>query len=449
MWSRRACVGIAAIVLTVSSSRSSGQGTTSPPIPVREVTAPLAASKERFGLILTARGISDGSVFVNDPRRRQILLLDSTLALKSVAFDSTDGAEQRYSRGYAPFFPFLGDSSLLVDSGAQSLLVVGPNGKIARVMAAPFPEHMSRLATCCTWSDAQGNLIYNVYEKVPSLNAAAASQDTVAIRRAFNPSAAGYIVRANFASRQLDTLGRLVFGEEERSSIVLDGGRITMKTFVDPYPRTDDFAVLADGSLMIVRGQDYHVDIVRPSLDKSQGPKIPFNWQPITDEQKQTILDSLKVRQARSQQALQELNASIAGAPSSRPASSGGGAGAAATAGGLGGGVSRPSPSSQPDIRFERGVLRADQIADYLPPIRRNGSKADMDGNLWILPTTSAQSRNGELVYDVVNRDGILTHRVRLPEGRSIVGFGKNGVLLLASPVEKSWLLERVRIKPM
>jgi hypothetical protein len=54
-----------------------------------------------------------------------------------------------------------------------------------------------------------------------------------------------------------------------------------------------------------------------------------------------------------------------------------------------------------------------------------------MDGNLWILPTTSAQSKNGELVYDVVNPKRGLFERVRMPAGRSILGFGPQGVVYL------------------
>jgi hypothetical protein len=67
---------------------------------------------------------------------------------------------------------------------------------------------------------------------------------------------------------------------------------------------------------------------------------------------------------------------------------------------------------------------------------------------VWILPTSSAQSKAGELVYDVVNNRGELTHRVRLPLGRSISGFGHNGVVYLMQrdAAGAGWFLERTRI---
>ena len=86
-------------------------------------------------------------------------------------------------------------------------------------------------------------------------------------------------------------------------------------------------------------------------------------------------------------------------------------------------------------------------MADYYPPIRYGGATADEDGNLWLLPTTSAQSRRGELVYDVVNPHHINFYRVRMPVGRSIAGFGKNGVIYLRYRSGEEWRLKRTRVE--
>lgn len=87
------------------------------------------------------------------------------------------------------------------------------------------------------------------------------------------------------------------------------------------------------------------------------------------------------------------------------------------------------------------------EIADYYPAIRPNAVKADLDGNLWILTTTSAQSKAGELVYDVVDHKGALTQRVRIPLGRSIAGFGHNGVVyLMYKDGTAGWALERTKV---
>lgn len=73
--------------------------------------------------------------------------------------------------------------------------------------------------------------------------------------------------------------------------------------------------------------------------------------------------------------------------------------------------------------------------------------RADLDNNLWILPSTSARSLQGELVYDVVNRQGVLFQRVRVPLGRSIAGFGRGGVVYLQSgDIRTGFHLERTRL---
>ena len=92
-------------------------------------------------------------------------------------------------------------------------------------------------------------------------------------------------------------------------------------------------------------------------------------------------------------------------------------------------------------------VISADKIADYYPPLRSGAAMADRDGNLWLLPTTSSQSRQGELVYDVVNAGGQLFQRVRVPLGRLIVGFGQGGVVYMTSGDRAAgYTLERTKL---
>src|SRR5262249_14251752 len=70
-----------------------------------------------------------------------------------------------------------------------------------------------------------------------------------------------------------------------------------------------------------------------------------------------------------------------------------------------------------------------DKLPDYHPPIRPVSGRADADGNLWILPTTSTQA--GGPPYDVVNREGKLYQRVQIPPQSSIAGFAKGGVVYI------------------
>jgi hypothetical protein len=90
------------------------------------------------------------------------------------------------------------------------------------------------------------------------------------------------------------------------------------------------------------------------------------------------------------------------------------------------------------------------EIVDYYPPIRSGAARADRDGNVWILTATTAHSRSGELVYDVVSAKGELFQRVRFPKDRSLAGFGPKGVVyLMAGSLASGFTLERTELAPL
>src|SRR5262249_24390383 len=58
---------------------------------IRLVNAADASTKPVFGLITTVRQLPNGSLLVNDPLKRQLTLLDPTLATSVVVADSSSG----------------------------------------------------------------------------------------------------------------------------------------------------------------------------------------------------------------------------------------------------------------------------------------------------------------------------------------------------------------------
>ena len=73
------------------------------------------------------------------------------------------------------------------------------------------------------------------------------------------------IVRANFETRTVDTIGRVKIQSGSRMSMTQDAsGKMVMKATINPLPTVDEWAVLSDGTVAFVRGQDYHVDFIKP-----------------------------------------------------------------------------------------------------------------------------------------------------------------------------------------
>ena len=388
-------------------------------IPVRELSAPTAKSTETFGAILGVREIAGGKLLVNDARRRQLSALDARLDNKTIVLDSAAGVRQGYGRFAAPMIPYLGDSTMLVDREASSLLILDGRGAIARVSSAPKPGDLNSLASRASGTDPKGNLLYaGEGDRTKDKTGGMAVPDSAPL------------VRANFETRTVDTLGQMLRRIDRRTTSEKVGDEYVMTHVINPLPTFDEWAPLSDGSIAIVRG-DYHIDFVRPDGSHFTGPKIPFDWKRLTDADKQAMIDSLRaVREKREKD------------PDGTPMLVTSASLQAAAAGGA------PIRKTNQPKQIEREV-EPREIPDYYPPIRPDAVKADADGNIWILPSTSAQSKSGELVYDVVNNRGVLTHRVRMPRERSIAGFGKGGVVYLmyrdADP-KVGWTIERTKI---
>lgn len=403
-----------------------------PVIPIRELLPPDATAADRFGNIFNVRQIANGRVLVNDGARHQLSLLDAKLANRAIVLDSLSEGGQFYGTYRTPLIPYLGDSTFFPDMASKTLLLIDGAGKVVRAVAAPkardLPIYLFRSQSGV---DVRGNLIYRAqYARENQIG------EYLDVIPQFSDSEP--LVRANFETRTVDTIASVKIepfngytaSKDSAGNIMTDAAGRRIPTITSkPLNTIDEWSALSDGSIAIVRGHDYHVDIIQPDGKKISAPKLPFDFRRLTDEDKQQLLDSAKAAESKRRR-------EVAAEPI-RPRNIGGGRGAAT--GGGGGGL----PPVVPFYEYQP----ASQMPDYYPPIRVGATKPDADGHLWILPTTSARSLKGELVYDVVNNRGAMIERVRMPVGRSVAGFGRGGIVYLMSQgSDKQWILERTHI---
>ncbi|MEO7360389.1 MAG: hypothetical protein ABI120_08665, partial [Gemmatimonadaceae bacterium] len=426
------------VVLFSVASSSSAQT----PTVVREVAAPSATSTHPFQFIFTVRETSGGRVLVNDPYRHQLILLDANLSNASVAIDSSNPGGQSYGDFPSPNIKWLGDSSLHMDAPSRSLLVLDGSGKVIRTMAPPKQSDFGRLFSDQSGLDASGNILYRGFAPVVTTDTFTTA-DRATVRKSHPPDSVG-LVRGNFQSRSVDTIAKLKQDGSAKAvqTTKFDGKKLLYIT-LNPLVSVDEWAVLSDGTLAIVRGYDYHVDFTLRDGTKQSSGKLPFDWKRLTDEDKQHLIDSSraiieKIRAdadatggntAGNDAVIAYLRNSTTPNPRGTPST-----------------VTANLPPRQIEATTTYDYAPLSEMADYYPPIRVGATKTDEDGNLWMLPTTSAQSKRGELVYDVVNPRNDAFYRVRLPVGRSIAGFGKNGVVYLMSRDGDQWKLERTRV---
>lgn len=412
---------------------------------VRQLGPIVAKFSDALASLGGLRSLSNGSVLVNDITGRRLLLLDAGLSSPLIIADSTSATASAYSGRTAGLIPYRADSSIFVDPNSMSMLVIDPSGKIARVMSVPRTQDAFFLGGPLAASvgfDPVGRLIY----RGSPFNRVGGS-----LRRRTEGGAAGFappdipdstpIVRIDLATRKLDTLA---FGKipKIKFDVVQNDNGITITSQVNPLPTVDDFAVLPDGSLAMLRGQDYHVDYIAPDGTKTSTPKIPFDWQRLTDEDKVAFIDSLKVARAR-----QDSANPTGGGGTNLGGAAGGGGGTpqiVVNFGGGGGGGRRPGPGGAPaaNRRPQINFVPPSELPDYKPAFFAGSTKADAQGRLWVrtIPTKKIE---GGPVYDVIDRKGALVDRVQVPANTTIAGFAADGGVYLALQSGSTVYLEK------
>ena len=524
-------VSILAATASTASAQVSPETPSTATVPVRDVTAPLAKATRPIGGANMLRALPDGSIFINDVQRRQLLRFDATLQNVVVVADTAPGALMPYGQRPIGLLPYLGDSSIVVDPATLSMVVLNKDGKTVRVMASPRTNDVNTLSNMNLGShafDQQGRLYYRQGNAAGGPGGGAAAMmfgsgndrggggrggqpggqggnttqgrgaaqparptagDDPAFRagaqgggqpfggpggRGFNPASqpdSVPIVRVDFDTRKADTVAYVKVPKNETQMTRGEDGSTKISIKINPLPQADDWALLNDGTVAIMRVLDFHVDYYRPDGSQLSSDKLPFDWKRITDDDKAKLVDSLQT---------------LAKAASER-------------AGGSGGGGFRMS--------FE--PVAAEKLPDYYPPIKAGTTLADFDGNLWVLPATSnlsaqlaAQFMGGmggmggrggppaagapagaagaagargagraagdttrgafpaaamgmmaammnqpPLVYDIISPAGKMIERVKLPAGRQLLGFGPNGAIFLGARDGRQILVEKVMRK--
>ncbi|MEP6763435.1 MAG: hypothetical protein ABJB66_03940 [Gemmatimonadaceae bacterium] len=404
-------------------------------IPVRQLNTPAAHTVAPLGLFLGIKQLSDGRVIVDDAQNLRLLMFDSTLTKFSILADTTGKAGFNYGEARGKFTSYVGDSSLFSEQSSQTLLVLNPSGRVARITAAPKPLDVSGFPAEMLHSDAQGRLLYRGFK--PRRTAAARPIPWGDKQFLIQHSDSSPIVRADFDTRKVDTLAwlKMPTGPVFIASQLTDGTYKYEENRIMPLSWVDDWTRTADGAIAIVRGQDYHIDWITPDGRVVSTPKMPFDWIRVTDADKRRLSDSARtVAESELANATKRAPLSPPTQPGSRQM------------------TVRISPLDYTGTALVTTakivLVPLSEMPDYWPPVRFGSVLADLDSNVWILPTSTAQRAGGGIVYDVVNRSGQLFQRVQLPSNRSIAGFGPNGVIYLRSRDSALiWHLERTSVR--
>lgn len=439
---------------------------------IRPLGPVLSTSVEPMSSVSQVRALPGGRVLVHDNTGRRVLLYDSTFKKFTVIADTTSATGNAYGSRLGGLISARGDTSLFVDPQSISMLVIDGNGKIVRTMAAPQPNQVNALIGGPNGTpgvDPMGRLVFRA--QIQPIFAGGRGAPGAGPAGFVMPTLpeSSLVMRVDLKSRKVDTVASFRI-PKIMMNVTRDEntGSIRMTSTVNPMPWTDDWALLADGSIAIIRGQDYRVDMISPDGKMTTGSKMAFEWQRLSDEDKVKVIDS--TRTVMEKQRAAQIAAMTAGSggdgkagPAAAPGAGGMEAKAAGIAaeagvrqrpqadgggnmvismggpGGPGGPGGRGASFTMPPLEF----VSIDQMPDYRPAFRQGAARGDADGNLWI---RTSQSVNGGVVYNVVSNKGELKDRILIPPGRVVAGFGPGGVVYMGVVDGDITHLERARV---
>src|SRR6266568_8428010 len=403
--------------------------------PIRQIGPVTAVAKEPLGAVSTIRSLPDGRVLVNDIIGRRVLMFDSSLATTTVVADTTSATANAYGVQPGGLIAYRGDSTLFVDPASLSMLLIDPNGKIARVMSAPRAQDVGFLVGGPFGNpgfDPSGKLVYRA---PPNFAALAPRQVSGSRVPQFpTPPDSAAIVRFDLMTRKVDTATWFKTPKFNLNVTQTPDGGIRVVSTTNPLPQGDDWALLPDGTIALVRTKDFHVDWFNPDGTITPSPKIPFNWERLTDEGKVAFIDSARVAIEKARASGQfgaglggggiQLRAGAEGAATGAPRRDGTGGdaprgGATATTA-----PSGPASNAQPGTMTVTSggnttvtavgpggggpggqlppltMVSPSELPDYKPAFTPGSTRADADGNLWIRTSQNVDARP---VYDVIN----------------------------------------------
>ena len=411
-----------------------------PPVrPLGQVTH--VSPKGVLGSVSMVRPLSSGGVIVNDITRRQVVLFDASFANVKTIAEASPTAENNYAGPMAGLLAFTGDSSIFIEPRSLSMLVIDPKGDVARVMALPSPRDAPFMVGGpfgIPGFDPRGRIVYRGSALTVRNQGGMPTEDNAPPSGQFADSAPVY--RINPSSRERETLSYISVPKQSVSSARDKTGKFTgMAILVNPMTLVDEWALMPDGRVAIVRGADFHVDWLELDGHWVSTPKIPFNWERMDDDAKQRVLDSTRVEADKTREKLKKAIEANPG-DANRMAASAGLPGVMVVATNPDGASGRPT---QEVMVPTTTMVDAKRVADYRPAFRMGAVRADAEGNLWVRTTAPT---DGGAIYDVINGKGQLVDRVKLPFGRVIAGFAR-GIVFLGVEDEAGARLEKAKIR--
>jgi len=360
---------------------------------------PEAEYPEPFSQLSGIRELRDGRVLVADAREKLLQILDFRGGATKVGREGTGPGEYITPMRVVAL---QADTSAVWDGGNVRYLLVHPDGtpgKDFRIESArqglglsvrPLPRGV----------DARGN----IYFEGPAFHLDHAGRLT--------PSDSVPVLRFDRTSMRVDTV--TFAGRAKGSGSVSPGpggeGVTVLSGRAHPLEPRDDWVVLPDGRVAVVRGDDYHIDYFTSRVSKSSGPAIAY--------------DKIKVDGAVKRMIEEERDRVRRNA--------------------IGTNSGRGGAPARSDLPAPPPLAPLTTWPDVMPPFLAQAAIARPNGQVWVRRTQ--RPGTGGLLYDIFDVAGRLVGHVVLPPRTQLIGFGQGTVYLVRLDDDDLQYLQRYRL---
>ena len=314
---------------------------------------PLAEFPDTFDQLNSIMELPDGRALATDFAGPTIQLVDFARGIRTTLGRKGAGPDE-YMMPDRPLAG-IGDTIFVADVGQNRFLRITPDGRLAGSFAFPPAAGM---AGEFHGADRQGRFYY-LGRRSPVADSAP-------------------LLRWDRARSRVDTLARLHQAPLARPGSGGGAGHQIIVPRPQPFSAEDDWAVLADGRVAILRAGDYHVDWITPDDKQMAGPANAFRREPVTRADKERILKP------------QQFMLS-------------------------GGGKFSVAAPKESDFAWPA----------WKPPFVAHFTLVTPEGRIWVQRSVA---EGAQPLYDELDEQGRVVRHYVLPKGARVVGFGKGAV---------------------
>jgi hypothetical protein len=331
-----------------------------------------ASLAQGFTRIVAIRELQDGRLVLLDADDRLVYIVSATLTEARQIGRTGDGPGEY--RMPSRLLPLGADTTAVLDTHNGRLLTITASAEPGRILDLRFSNGRSTSQPPSA-SDLTNRFYARARPVRTSPDGTLEVADSVAILRWT-------------LNGQPDTAA---FIADDPERYQLRGGLVRSSP-ITPFEPRPSWTVGADGRIAVVYPDPYHVMLIAPNRNSTEGPALPHEPIRVTEEHKQ-----------------------VHRAEAERPRPT------------MGGRINDPQSAAITMISWP--FREPSEWAEFLPPFLVNAViQFDPDGNLWVERTTPSPSDSR---YDIIGRDGSLRHVVHLPAGTRLLGFGPRSLYVV------------------